>query len=67
MTGFADGSASETGVAHDRWFYPLTATVIAALVFAWRATERVHGTERELVKRQQESATLVTEGTLVAR
>jgi len=45
----------------------LALLTIAALVFAWRATERVHGTERELVKRQQESATLVTEGTLVAR
>jgi len=45
----------------------LALLAIAALVFAWRANERVHGSERELVKRQQESATLVTEATLVAR
>ena len=45
----------------------LALLAIAALVFAWRANERVHGSERELVKRQQESSTLVTEATLVAR
>jgi uroporphyrin-3 C-methyltransferase len=40
---------------------------IVAIVFAWRAEQRVRGSERELVKRQQESAVLVTEATLVAR
>ncbi len=45
----------------------LAVIAIAALVFAWRADERVRSSERELVKRQQESAALVTEATLVAR
>ena len=45
----------------------LALLAIAALVFAWRADERVRSSERELVRRQQESATRVTEATLVAR
>ncbi|MBV9890095.1 MAG: uroporphyrinogen-III C-methyltransferase [Rhizobacter sp.] len=45
----------------------LALLAIAALVFAWRADERVRSSERELVKRQQESAALVTEATLLAR
>jgi uroporphyrin-3 C-methyltransferase len=38
-----------------------------ALFFAWRADQRVRSSERELVKRQQDSAVLVTEAGLVAR
>jgi uroporphyrin-3 C-methyltransferase len=45
----------------------LALLAIAAIVVAWRAEQRVHGSERELVKRQQDSAILVTEATLVAR
>ena len=45
----------------------LALLAIAALVFAWRADQRVRGSERELVKRQQESAVLVTEANLLAR
>ena len=45
----------------------LALLAIVALVLAWRAEEHVRGSERELVRRQQESATLVTEATLVAR
>ncbi len=40
---------------------------IAALAFAWRADERVRSSERELVKRQQESADRVGEALLLAR
>jgi uroporphyrin-3 C-methyltransferase len=45
----------------------LALLAIVAIVFAWRADQRVRSSERELVKRQQDSATLVTEATLVAR
>ena len=45
----------------------LALIAIAALVFAWRADDRVRSSERELVRRQQDSALQVTEGTLVAR
>ena len=45
----------------------LALLAIVALFFAWRADQRVRGSERELVQRQQESALLVTEATLVAR
>jgi uroporphyrin-3 C-methyltransferase len=45
----------------------LALLAIVALVFAWRADQRVRSSERELVKRQQESAMQVTEATLVAR
>ena len=37
------------------------------MLFAWRAEQRVRSSERELVKRQQDSALLVTEATLLAR
>ncbi len=40
---------------------------IVAIVFAWRADQRVRGSERELVKRQQDSAVLTTEANLLAR
>ncbi|MEO8922344.1 MAG: uroporphyrinogen-III C-methyltransferase [Caldimonas sp.] len=40
---------------------------VLALVFAWRADQRVRSTERELVKRQQDSADRVAEATLLAR
>ena len=45
----------------------LALLAIVAIVFAWRADQRVRGSERELVKRQQESAVLITEATLLAR
>ena len=45
----------------------LALLAVAALVLAWRADDRVRSSERELVRRQQESALQVTEGTLVAR
>jgi uroporphyrin-3 C-methyltransferase len=45
----------------------LALLTIVAIVFAWRADQRVRSSERELVKRQQDSAVLVTEATLVAR
>lgn len=47
----------------------LAITLIAslALVFAWRADQRVRGSERDLVKRQQDSGKLVTEAELLAR
>ena len=40
---------------------------VIAIVFAWRADQRVRGSERELVKRQQDSAVQAAEATLVAR
>lgn len=40
---------------------------IVAIVFAWRADQRVRGSERELVQRQQDSAVLTTEASLLAR
>ncbi len=40
---------------------------LAALVIAWRADQRVYGTERELVRRQQEMAERVAESNLLAR
>ena len=40
---------------------------IVAIVFAWRADQRVRGSERELVARQQDSAVQAAEATLVAR
>ncbi len=40
---------------------------IAALAIAWRAEQRVRGSERELVQRQTESAERVAEALLLAR
>ncbi len=45
----------------------LALLAVVAIVFAWRADQRVRGSERELVKRQQESALQVTEAALLAR
>jgi uroporphyrin-3 C-methyltransferase len=45
----------------------VTLIAVVALVFAWRADQRVRDTERELVMRQQESADRVAEATLLAR
>jgi uroporphyrinogen III methyltransferase / synthase len=45
----------------------LAVLVVVAIVFAWRADQRVRGSERELVQRQQDSAVLTTEANLVAR
>ena len=45
----------------------LALIAIVALVFAWRADQRVRSSERELVKREQESAVLITEASLLAR
>lgn len=54
-----------------RWVAPiallLAIIAIAALVFAWRADQRVRSSERELVRRQQDSAQLVTEASVLAR
>jgi uroporphyrin-3 C-methyltransferase len=40
---------------------------ITALVFAWRADQRVRSSERELVRRHQDSSQLVSEANLLAR
>jgi uroporphyrin-3 C-methyltransferase len=45
----------------------VTLLAIIAIVFAWRADQRVRSSERELVKRQQDSAVQASEATLVAR
>jgi uroporphyrin-3 C-methyltransferase len=45
----------------------LALLAVVALVFAWRADQRVRGSERELVKRQQDSALQITEAALLAR
>ncbi len=45
----------------------LALLAVVAIVFAWRADQRVRGSERELVKRQEDSAVLVTEASLLAR
>jgi uroporphyrin-3 C-methyltransferase len=45
----------------------LAVLAIVAMALAWRAEQRVRSSERELVKRQQDSALLVTESTLLAR
>jgi uroporphyrin-3 C-methyltransferase len=45
----------------------LAVVAIVAIVLAWRADQRVRSSERELVKRQQDSALQVTEATLLAR
>ena len=45
----------------------LTLLAIVALVFAWRADQRVRSSERELVQRQQDSAVQITEATVLAR
>jgi uroporphyrin-3 C-methyltransferase len=64
--------SSETGAALGARGLALAVVLLAllaivALFFAWRADQRVRSSERELVQRQQESALLVTEATLVAR
>ena len=45
----------------------LAVLAIAALVFAWRADQRVRSSERELVQRQQDSAKLAGAADLLAR
>ena len=45
----------------------LAMLALVAIVFAWRADQRVRSSERELVKRQQDSAVQVTEAMLLAR
>ena len=54
-----------------RWSGPivllLTLVSLLALALAWRADQRVHSSERELVKRQQESADRAAEAMLLAR
>lgn len=55
------------------WRWLAVATILVALmaalalVFAWRADQRVRSTERELVKRQQDSADRVAEATMLAK
>jgi uroporphyrin-III C-methyltransferase len=54
-----------------RWSGPivllLTIVSVVALALAWRADQRVRGSERELVKRQQDSAERTAEALLLAR
>lgn len=45
----------------------LAIIAVVALAVAWRAEQRVRSSERDLVKRQQDSAQLVTEAGLLAR
>ena len=45
----------------------VTLLAVIALVFAWRADQRVRSSERELVKRQQDSAVQAAEASLVSR
>ncbi|MCE9661077.1 MAG: uroporphyrinogen-III C-methyltransferase [Burkholderiales bacterium] len=45
----------------------LTLLAVVAIALAWRADQRVRSSERELVKRQQESADRVAEAMLFAR
>ncbi|MEO7055322.1 MAG: uroporphyrinogen-III C-methyltransferase [Caldimonas sp.] len=45
----------------------LALVAIVALVFAWKADQRVSSSERDLVRRQQDSTALVTEATLLAK
>ena len=45
----------------------LALIAVVALAVAWRAEQRVRSSERDLVKRQQDSAQLVTEAGLIAR
>lgn len=45
----------------------LALIAVVALVFSWRADQRVRSSERDLVKRQQDSTALVTEATLLAK
>ena len=64
-------SASPRGPLLWRWSGPivllLTLVSIVALALAWRADQRVRSSERELVKRQQDSADRVAEAMLFAR
>jgi uroporphyrin-III C-methyltransferase len=54
-----------------RWSGPivllLTLLAVVAIALAWRADQRVRSSERELVKRQQESADRIAEAMLFAR
>jgi uroporphyrin-3 C-methyltransferase len=54
-----------------RWLVAIMLLVgviaITAVVFAWRADQRVRSSERELVRRQQDSGQLVTEANVLAR
>lgn len=45
----------------------VTLLAIIAIVFAWRADQRVRSSERELVQRQQDSAGQVAEANLLSR
>jgi uroporphyrin-3 C-methyltransferase len=64
-------AAAARGESSGRWLSAAVAffagVAIVALVFAWRADQRVRDTERELVKRQQDSADRAAEATLLAR
>ena len=64
-------AAAARGESSGRWLAAVVAffalVAIVALVFAWRADQRVRETERELVKRQQDSADRAAEATLLAR
>lgn len=45
----------------------LALIAVVALVFAWKADQRVRSSERDLVRRQQDSTALVTEAMLLAK
>ncbi len=71
-SGFAEAGRTGTGsTSSTRWvaigFVLLAILSILALALAWRADQRVHGSERELVRRQQEMADRVAESNLLAR
>jgi uroporphyrin-3 C-methyltransferase len=45
----------------------LALIAVVALVFAWKADQRVRSSERDLVRRQQDSTALVTEAMLLSK
>ncbi|HEU5296765.1 MAG TPA: uroporphyrinogen-III C-methyltransferase [Burkholderiaceae bacterium] len=62
-----DSSAARSGGA-PWWLLLLTAALGAgALWLAWQTSQRVQSLEQELVRRQQDSATLATEARVLAR
>lgn len=70
---FAVASAAQPSSRDPAWRWVglvallLALLTVVAIVFAVRADQRVRGSERELVQRQQDSALLVTEANLLAK